>query len=155
VGNETKWEYLRVMYERYGKAEHTARGGLLDEFCVTTGYNRKYAIRLLNGPAPEKQRPRRVRGRQPRYGKKVMAVLMAVWEAAGYPWSVRLKALLPNWMPGIRKRYRMGPEIENQLLGMSARQMDRGCRAGKRAATKDLRSHQTRDAAEAPHSSED
>ena len=155
MGNETKWEYLRVMYERYGKAEHTARGGLLDEFCVTTGYNRKYAIRLLNGPAPEKQRPRRVRGRQPRYGKKVMAVLMAVWEAAGYPWSVRLKALLPNWMPWIRKRYRMSPEIEKQLLGMSARQMDRGCRAGKRAATKDLRSHQTRDAAEAPHSSED
>jgi len=132
VGNETKWEYLRVMYERYGKAERKARGGLLDEFCVTTGYNRKYAIRLLNGPAPEKQRPRRVRGRQPRYGKKVMAVLMAVWEAAGYPWSVRLKALLPNWMPWIRKRYRMSPEIEKQLLAMSARQMDRRLQSRKR-----------------------
>jgi len=55
VGNETKWEYLRVMYERYGKAERKARGGLLDEFCVTTGTNRKYAIGLLNGPALEKE----------------------------------------------------------------------------------------------------
>jgi hypothetical protein len=27
-----------------------------------------------------------------------MAVLTAVWEAAGYPWPVRLKALLPAWM---------------------------------------------------------
>src|SRR5437016_1376766 len=27
-----------------------------------------------------------------------------IWEAAGYPWSVRLKALLPGWMPWIGKR---------------------------------------------------
>ena len=73
-----------------------------------------------------------MRGRQPRYGKKVIAVLMAVWEAAGYPWSVRLKALLPNWMPWIRKRYRMSPEIEKQLLAMSARQMDRRLQSRKR-----------------------
>src|SRR5207302_948760 len=26
-----------------------------------------------------------------------------IWEAAGYPWSVRLKALLPGWMPCIGK----------------------------------------------------
>ena len=50
---------------------------------------------------------------------------MAIWEAAGYPWSVRLKALLPLWMPWIRKRYRLQPEMERQLLQMSARQMDR------------------------------
>ena len=35
-------------------------------------------------------------------------MLTAVWEAAGYPWSVRLKALLPLWMPWIRKRFRLG-----------------------------------------------
>ena len=43
------------MYERYHQAERKARGALLDELCLTTGYNRKYAIRLLNGPRPEKQ----------------------------------------------------------------------------------------------------
>ena len=132
MGNETRWEYLRVMYERYRKAERKMRGRLLDEFCVTTGYNRKYAIRLLNGPVPEKKRPRRVRGRKLRYGKQVMAVLTAVWEAAGYPWSVRLKALLPSWMPWIRKRYRISPKLEQQLLAMSARQMDRRLQSRKR-----------------------
>jgi transposase InsO family protein len=120
------------MYERYRQAEDKGRGQLLDEFCVTTGYNRKYAIRLLNGPAPERKRPRRVRGRKLRYGKEVMAVLAAVWEAAGYPWSVRLKALLPSWMPWIRKRYRISPELEQQLLAMSARQMDRRLQSWKR-----------------------
>ena len=36
---------------------------ILSEFCPNTGYNRKYAIRLLNGPQPEKERkPPRRRG---------------------------------------------------------------------------------------------
>ena len=32
---------------------------MLDEFCSNTGYNRKYAIRLMNGPEPEKSPPAR------------------------------------------------------------------------------------------------
>lgn len=105
---------------------------MLDEFCLTTGYNRKYAIRLLNGPPPGKQRERRPRGRKPRYGQPVISLLTAVWEVAGYPWSVRLKALLPSWLPWIRKRYRLSPETERQLLSISARQMDRRLQAKKR-----------------------
>lgn len=132
MGNEAKWQYFRVMYERYHTAEGKARPGLLDEFCVTTGYNRKYAIRLLNGPRPEKERARRARGRKPRYGKQVISILTTVWEAAGYPWSVRLKALLPSWMPWIRKRYRLSPQVEKELLAMSARQMDRRLQSRKR-----------------------
>jgi len=79
-----------------------------DKRCWTssakTGYNRKYAIRLLNGLRPGKERERRPRGRKPRYGKQVISILTAVWEAAGSPWSVRLKALLPSWMPWMGKR---------------------------------------------------
>ncbi|MBV9342061.1 MAG: hypothetical protein JO159_14390 [Acidobacteria bacterium] len=52
-------------------------------------------------------------------------ILTAIWEAAGYPWSVRLKALLPEWLPWIRKRYRLTPPLEEQLLRISARQIDR------------------------------
>jgi len=44
---------------------------------------------------------------------------------------VRLKALLPSWMPWIRKRYRMTPQMEKQLLGISARQIDRRLKAKK------------------------
>jgi len=105
---------------------------MLDEFCLTTGYHRKYAIRLLNGPPPGAQREQRPRGRKPRYGKQVISILTEVWQAAGYPWSVRLKALLPNWMPWIRQRYRMRAETEQQLLAMSARQMDRRLQTRKR-----------------------
>jgi len=100
LGHKAKWEYFRAVYERYHKAGREAKHLMLNEFCLNTGYHRKYAIRLLNGTPPGKQPERRRRGRRPRYGPQVLSVLAAIWEAAGYPWSVRLKALLPNWMPG-------------------------------------------------------
>jgi len=120
-----RWEYFRVIYGRYRKAGSKAKGGMLDEFCLNTGYHRKYAIRLLNGPPPGRHEEARPRGRKPQYSPAVVTLLAAVWEAAGYPWSVRLKALLPNWMPWIRRRYKPSVETERQLLGISARQIDR------------------------------
>ncbi len=131
MGNKGRWEYLRAIYERYRKAGRKAKKVILNEFCANTGYHRKYAIRLLNGPRPEKRRSRRERRRGTSYHSETLAVLTAVWEAAGYPWSVRLKALLPEWMPWIRKRYRVRPEVERQLLKISPRQMDRRLKAQK------------------------
>ena len=125
MGHAARWEYFRVIYGRYSKAEGKAKGGMLDEFCLTTGYHRKYAIRLLNGPPPGKREEARPRGRKAHYSPATVTLLGAVWEATGYPWSVRLKALLPNWMPWIRQRYKPSAETERQLLGISARQIDR------------------------------
>ncbi|HVH69635.1 MAG TPA: transposase family protein, partial [Candidatus Dormibacteraeota bacterium] len=130
MGNKGRWEYLRAIYERYRRAGRKAKRMILDEFCANTKYHRKYAIRLLSGPPPEeRRRPPRRRGLS--YSPETLAVLRAVWEAAGYPWSVRLKALLPEWMPWIRKRLRVRPEIEKQLLKISARQIDRRLQAEK------------------------
>jgi hypothetical protein len=61
----------------------------------------------------------------------VVSLLAAVWEAAGYPWSLRLKALLPSWMPWIRQRYKLSAETEKQLLRIRARQIDRRLQAKK------------------------
>ena len=123
MGNKGRWEYLRAIYERYRKAGRKAKQVILSEFCANTGYHRKYAIRLLNRPRPEKPPARRRRGLS--YGPETLRVLTAVWAAAGYPWSVRLRALLPQWMPWMRQRFCLRTEIERQLLQISARQMDR------------------------------
>src|ERR1035441_2653900 len=136
VGHAARWEYFRVIYGRYSKAEGKAKGGMLDEFCLTTGYHRKYAIRLLNGLPPGKREEARARGRKPQYSPGAVSLLGAVWEAAGYPWSVRLKAILPNWMPWIRQRYKPSAETERQLLRISARQIDRRL-AGKKSPHQD------------------
>ena len=61
MGHKTKWEYFRAVYERYHKAGREAKHMMLNEFCLNTGYHRKYAIRLLNGAPPGKQ-PERRRG---------------------------------------------------------------------------------------------
>src|SRR6266542_5568430 len=50
----------------------------------------------------------------------------------GYPWSERLKAMMPLWLPWIRRRFRVSPEVERQLLSISARQMDRRLGGSKR-----------------------
>ena len=125
MGRQGKWEYFRVIYGRYCNADRKAKREMLNEFCLTTGYHRKYAIRILNGPPPGKRPDRPVRRRGLSYGHELLSILTSVWEAAGYPWSVRLKALLPAWMPWIRKRFKLSPEIEKQLLAISPRQMDR------------------------------
>jgi hypothetical protein len=83
LGHKAKWEYSRAVYERYHKAGREAKQMMLNEFCLNSGYHRKYAIRLLNGAPPGKQPERRRRERRPRYGPQVLSILAAIWEAAG------------------------------------------------------------------------
>jgi hypothetical protein len=102
-----------------------------------TGYHRKYAVRRLNGAPPERRPPRR-RLRGPTYGKAVDQSLRLVWEAANYPWSVRLKAMLPLWLPWLKKRLSISARLESQLLRISPRQIDRRLRPYKAQAKKRL-----------------
>jgi hypothetical protein len=55
----------------------------------------------------------------------VIETLRRIWAAAGYPWSVRLKALLLLWLPWARRRWCLRPRVEQQVLTISPRQMDR------------------------------
>jgi hypothetical protein len=95
MSGKSKWDYLKAIYLRYRKAPKPLRSRILDEFCQICRYNRKYAIRLLNGPAPQKTNTPTFKGRRPTYGAKVVGALTAIWQAAGYPCSARLKALCP------------------------------------------------------------
>ncbi|HEY2932027.1 MAG TPA: hypothetical protein VGK99_09785 [Acidobacteriota bacterium] len=84
MGGDPKWEYLVAIYQRYQEAKRGRKGAILDELCANTGYNRKYAIRKLNGSAPRRQ-VRRGGKRKPLYGSQVIEILTAVWETAGIP----------------------------------------------------------------------
>jgi len=130
-------DYLQKIYQRYRRAGKDQKQHILDEFCTNCGYNRKYAIRLLNGGPPEAkpEKPPR-RRRKVSYGAQVISILQAVWEAADYPWSVRLKALLPLWMPWIRRQFRPSSKIEEQLLRISPRAIDYRLRSRKHVLRK-------------------
>jgi hypothetical protein len=135
MSGKTRWDYLKAIYGRYQKVSKRLRAQILDELCQVCQYNRKYAIRLLNGPAPQKPQAAARKGRPSSYGAKVILALTAIWEAAGYPCSVRLKALLPLWLPWSIKRLALTAGVQKQLLTISPATIDRRLK-GKRSQLK-------------------
>jgi len=61
----------------------------------------------------------------------VVGTLRRIWEAAGYPWSLRLQALLPTWLPWAMRRWKISRDVAAKLRTMSPRQMDRCLRPFK------------------------
>jgi len=116
-------DYLATTRSRYALASRALKHQILDELCATTGYTRKGAIRALNQQPVSTFNDRR--GRPVVYPSAVRLALAALWEAAGYPWSHRLKAMLPLWLPWTAQRLMLAPESLRQLQAMSPRTMDR------------------------------
>ncbi len=131
MARRSKREYLRSIYERYRQAQRAEKKMMLEEFCKVCGYNRKYAIWLLNRPLPEATVRKRSRPRSPTYSRAMIRILAKVWEASGYLCSQRLKAALVHWLPWTRQHFELTQPLEAQLLAISARQMDRRLRATK------------------------
>jgi hypothetical protein len=115
-------EYAQEMRRRYRVANRRERGRLLDEFTAVTGFHRKYAIALLGKPVlPRKERA----AKASRFTATARAALVAIWRAADYPWSVRLAAIIPLWMPWARATLALDEETCTLLTQMSPRSMDR------------------------------
>lgn len=124
--NQWKRGYMKDAYVRYGKLkDRKEKSQLIDEFCRICKCHRKHALRVLNGPAPEKAKPKRKRNRKPIYTNRVLSVIEAVWKASNHPWSKRLKAILKLWMTWIEEKFHLTPEEHKQLLSISAAQIDR------------------------------
>lgn len=124
-------EYIADVRPRYAAAGTRAeRSRILDAVVAATGYHRKYAIALL-GARP---RPRKKRARTgPRCGLGVAAALVVLWRSAGYPWSVRLRAMIPLWLPALLNHHRLSESEREALRTMSARTMDRVLKAHRGA----------------------
>ncbi len=137
MGPQARQEYLAQMRDRYVRATRSEKGRMLTEAVTVTGYHRKAIIRAWRRPAARRARGPR-RGRPTRYDAAVGRALRVIWEAAGYPWSLRLKALLPTWLPWARRRLALSPATEAQVRAISARQMDRVLAPDKRTIRRRL-----------------
>jgi len=126
-------ELMDATWKRYRQASKAAKTRILDEFCKATGYHRKYAIGRI-GQFEECGKPKRTirRKRKRLYGADLLRIIEKVWEEAGYPWSVRLKAILGLWQLWIRKRYALTTRQEALLLRVSPRTIDRALAGKKR-----------------------
>ena len=152
--HQSRWEYFRAMDARYRSVDQKWKQVILNEFCANTGYDRKYAIRLRNGPPPGADPA----GTRPTAGALAAIrlgrvwVLQAVWEAAGYPWSVRLKALVPLWMHALGEEALPCERGGGTSTSQHQRPPDRPPSAGAPAAAEatPIRRHAARGVAEAP-----
>jgi len=129
---ELRMKYCETVYQRYHKASKESKARILDELCKVCEYNRKYAISKLNSMR-EKKEPQvhHKRKRKKLYDHEVLSIVEKVWKTANYPWSVRLKEIIRLWMPWIKRRYRVTPQIEKKLLSISASTIDRDLKQKK------------------------
>jgi hypothetical protein len=117
-------DYAAAVRRRYLKASRAQKRAILTEFCKTTGYHRKSAIRLLRHP-PKGPGKRRGRGRQ--YGPEVARALRIAWEATDRICSKRLAPFLPELIPVLERQgeLKISAEVREQLLRVSAATIDR------------------------------
>ena len=105
---------------------------LLDAFTTATGYNRKYAMWLLNHAGEGQHAPPRPRRRH--YGPEVQHALFLVWHAANRICAKRLIPFLPTLLEPLERHehLHLTEECRNQLLSMSAATADRLLRSQRK-----------------------
>lgn len=126
MGTATKYEILNSIRPRYRSCSKTEKKVILDEFCATCHYNRKYAVRLLNSrTVPKASKNLSKRGRKKQYiNPMIFKVLRDIWVATNLPCSKRLKAILPLWLP-YYDPLSLPDLVKCQLLKMSPATIDR------------------------------
>ncbi len=130
----TRQEVLVRVAPRYQEARGAQKSRILDEFIATTGYARKYAIRLLHGPV---QAPAPIhRTRAPRYGPAVREALTVAWSAANGICAKRLVPFLPELIPTLERHghLHLDDEARALLLTLSPATADRLLRPARQAA---------------------
>jgi len=91
----SKQDYLEAIRIRYQHSGKKIKSLILDEFCATCDYNRKYAIRLLS-PYRKKAARRRRTGPKAIYcDAKLIEALKRIWFASDQMCSKKLKAAIP------------------------------------------------------------
>ena len=110
---------------RYRLGNGKEKQVILDEFTRSTGYARKYAIRLLN--QPEHQQPVITRQRLRWYGPDVEEGLVTLWRAANYICAKRLVPYLPELVSVLEQHDHLVvcEQTRSKLLTMSAATVDR------------------------------
>lgn len=122
---KSKRELLAEVFPRYRAANGKDKERILDEFVAVTGYNRKYAIRVLNHPSAKRQPRKRRRSRK--YGAKVELALFDVWKVANRIAAKRLVPCLPEFVEALERHgeLQMDPETRSLLLRMCISTADR------------------------------
>lgn len=131
MSQRSKQELQAEVQVRYLKANRAEKHIILDEFIADTGYQRKYAIRLLrHGYRRRRSKPK---GRTAIYRGEVVERLEQIWEIFGRICSKRLHPYLPEGVKVLERcgEITLSAPTKELLLQMSRSTIDR-CLAPKR-----------------------
>lgn len=125
MSQRSKREVIEAIRPRYLKANKAGKQRILDELIATTGYHRKYAIRVFrHGFKPKGlKKP----GRRKVYQGEVVQALEKIWEIYGRICSKRLHPFLPEGVMVLERWHELSlsPEVKQLLLSMSRATIDR------------------------------
>ena len=129
---KTKQEYTAIIAKRYKKAKNVqSKKIILDEYCKTTGYHRKHAIRKLNSYKffikPKRKKP----GKESKYNNpRILEPLKNIRLKANLPCSKLLKSIIPLWLPHYAQIYHpLELDVIKSLKKISAASIDRNLKS--------------------------
>ncbi|MEO8665248.1 MAG: integrase, partial [Ignavibacteria bacterium] len=125
MSKNSRKEYLISIKKRYAASSKQERKVILNEFCSTCGYNRKYSIRILNSKIEKKNNDRHP-SKKKYEGDELEGFLIKTWKASNLPCGKRLKPIIKIWLPKyLESGEKLGAETINLLNQISAATIDR------------------------------
>ena len=124
MSQEPKENWLPKIRARYEKRSREGKSRMLNELCEDHGYERKYAIKLLNDSLPVASGHSHA-GPLPRYDV-IEPIVKQLWLAAEQPCGKRLVPILRQWLPFYERRFGEVTYRQRTLLRqISAATLDR------------------------------
>lgn len=132
---------------RYRKAGKKKKGEILEEFCQSTGYHRKYAIALLRNAGKTQLRrigketvkvkitakTRKKRAYQRFYDETVEQALIAIWDFFRNVCGKRLVPMIRLNLPALAGKFGIPPDIQAKLATVSRSTVERLLRRERKA----------------------
>ena len=109
-------ELLTCVRQKYQAADWADKGRVLDGFVAAAGYERKYAIQLLNGDESAAIPTTRLTCQK--YDDQVRQALIRIWHAANQICSKRLVPFLPQFIEAMERHghLRLPSDVRAKLL---------------------------------------
>jgi hypothetical protein len=122
MSRKATMEYVGVKRRVYSELKSKeAKSAAIDDFCMTTGLTRKYAIKLLTG----NRKYREHKGRGKTYTFASEALFLRLWRASGRMTPQYLVTVLPQQMSALCELEHVDSKAKEQVLKMSASTMER------------------------------
>lgn len=126
--NMSKRDLLDEVKPRYLEANKKEKSKILNEFCLNTGYNRKYAINILQARCDYHRVKREGRKKRKEiYGPATLLVIIKIWEFLEYPCGLRLKPVLSSTAEALERfnEIKISETIKKDLEKISSKTLDR------------------------------